>query len=49
MMLLIGVAIGYVLCLLSLGIVFAVGESAHVDEHPFSDDPRPALLRDQAE
>lgn len=48
MTLLIGIIIGYLLCVVSLGIVFAFGESAHVQEEPFSDDPRPALLREQA-
>lgn len=50
MTLLIGIGIGYLLCLASVWVTFVVGESAHIGEHPFADDPRPAtLLQEQAE
>lgn len=46
---LIGVLVGYGLCLFSVAITFFVGEGGHVQEEAFSDDPRPAILKEDAE
>lgn len=40
---------GYLLCLIQVLIAHGFGKSAQVQDEPFADDPRPALLREQAE
>lgn len=40
---------GYATCMLSVVVCIAFGRVSSATEEPFTDDPRPALLREQAE